>query len=68
MVLAGGGGTNDEFGALIALCRRCGALELWLEVRDSNVRARSIYAHLGFAQDCAEPDAAAAEGNMAGAQ
>lgn len=46
----GRGHASQLFGALIALCRRCGALELWLEVRDSNVRARSIYAHLGFAQ------------------
>ena len=36
--------------ALIALCRERAAQSLWLEVRQSNERARSIYARLGFVQ------------------
>ena len=36
--------------ALIAQCRAHAALQLWLEVRESNARARAIYARLGFAQ------------------
>ena len=36
--------------ALIALCRAQSAQSLWLEVRQSNERARSIYARLGFVQ------------------
>ena len=36
--------------ALIALCREQAAQALWLEVRQSNERARSIYARLGFVQ------------------
>jgi [ribosomal protein S18]-alanine N-acetyltransferase len=35
--------------ALVALCRRLGARQLWLEVRQSNLRARRIYARFGFA-------------------
>jgi len=35
---------------LIALCREQLANELWLEVRESNARARRIYARLGFEQ------------------
>jgi ribosomal-protein-alanine N-acetyltransferase len=35
---------------LIALCRAHAAQKLWLEVRESNARARSIYARLGFVQ------------------
>jgi ribosomal-protein-alanine N-acetyltransferase len=35
---------------LIALCREQLAHELWLEVRESNARARRIYARLGFEQ------------------
>ena len=34
--------------ALIGLCQAHAARELWLEVRESNVRARSIYERLGF--------------------
>ena len=36
--------------ALIALCRAHAARELWLEVRESNLRALRIYQRLGFAQ------------------
>lgn len=35
---------------LTALCREHAARQLWLEVRESNVRARAIYARLGFVQ------------------
>jgi ribosomal-protein-alanine N-acetyltransferase len=34
---------------LVALCRAKGALQLWLEVRESNAHARAIYEHCGFA-------------------
>jgi ribosomal-protein-alanine N-acetyltransferase len=34
--------------ALIPLCREHAARELWLEVRDSNERARAMYLRLGF--------------------
>jgi ribosomal-protein-alanine N-acetyltransferase len=34
--------------ALIALCRSRHARQLWLEVRESNARARSIYLKRGF--------------------
>lgn len=33
---------------LCALCRERGAQQLWLEVRESNLRARAIYEHYGF--------------------
>jgi len=33
---------------LVALCRERHAHELWLEVRESNVRAKSLYARYGF--------------------
>ena len=36
--------------ALAALCGALHARELWLEVRASNARARSMYERLGFAQ------------------
>ncbi len=36
--------------ALIGLCRRQRARELWLEVRASNIRARAMYERLGFLQ------------------
>ena len=36
--------------ALIRLCREHLAHELWLEVRESNTRARGIYERLGFTQ------------------
>jgi [ribosomal protein S18]-alanine N-acetyltransferase len=36
--------------ALIARCREHAAHALWLEVRQSNARARAIYARLGFVQ------------------
>ena len=38
------------FDALLGLCQDSRCLELWLEVRPSNVKARSIYDHLGFVQ------------------
>lgn len=34
---------------LVDLCRQRGALELWLEVRVSNLRARALYERYGFA-------------------
>ena len=37
-------------GALAELCRRRGARQLWLEVRESNDRARAIYRRHGFAE------------------
>ena len=36
--------------ALLALCRTHRAGTLWLEVRESNARARAIYERIGFAQ------------------
>jgi len=33
---------------LVGLCRQRGARELWLEVRESNTRARALYARYGF--------------------
>jgi [ribosomal protein S18]-alanine N-acetyltransferase len=36
--------------ALIARCREQAARALWLEVRQSNARARAIYGRLGFVQ------------------
>ena len=35
---------------LVALCRERGARQLWLEVRQSNERARSLYLRYGFRQ------------------
>ena len=35
---------------LVALCRRQQARQLWLEVRESNARARRIYEFFGFAE------------------
>jgi [ribosomal protein S18]-alanine N-acetyltransferase len=35
---------------LVALCRRQDARQLWLEVRESNARARRIYERFGFAE------------------
>ena len=34
--------------ALVALCRERGARQLWLEVRESNARARALYLRYGF--------------------
>lgn len=34
--------------ALVSLCRERGARQLWLEVRESNARARTIYLRRGF--------------------
>ncbi|HZE90426.1 MAG TPA: ribosomal protein S18-alanine N-acetyltransferase [Rhizobacter sp.] len=34
---------------LRALCRDQGALQIWLEVRESNARARAVYERYGFA-------------------
>ena len=36
--------------ALVDRCRSRGAAQLWLEVRESNVRARAIYARYRFAE------------------
>ena len=46
----GHGHARTLIDALIALCHRHKARELWLEVRVSNERARAMYLHLGFAQ------------------
>ena len=35
---------------LVAECRRRGLIQLWLEVRMSNERARTVYARYGFAE------------------
>ena len=34
---------------LVTLCRQQGARQLWLEVRESNLRARRVYERFGFA-------------------
>lgn len=41
---------RDMLDALVALCRERGAKQLWLEVRESNQRARAIYRRRGFAE------------------
>ena len=46
----GRGHARHMLDALVALCRADRAEQLWLEVRESNVPARSIYTHLGFEQ------------------
>ena len=46
----GRGHARRMIAALIELCHEQLANELWLEVRESNVRARDIYARLGFTQ------------------
>jgi len=46
----GRGHARRMIDALIALCRDDRAHELWLEVRETNAAARSIYTHLGFEQ------------------
>jgi len=46
----GRGHARQMIDALIALCREQLAHELWLEVRESNARARAIYTRLGFEQ------------------
>ncbi|HET9644417.1 MAG TPA: ribosomal protein S18-alanine N-acetyltransferase [Burkholderiaceae bacterium] len=35
---------------IVARARGCGALSLWLEVRESNLRARTLYDRYGFVQ------------------
>jgi ribosomal-protein-alanine N-acetyltransferase len=35
---------------LVGLCRERGARQLWLEVRQSNERARALYLRYGFRQ------------------
>jgi ribosomal-protein-alanine N-acetyltransferase len=46
----GRGHARHMIDALIGLCRDHLAHELWLEVRESNARARAIYVRLGFEQ------------------
>jgi [ribosomal protein S18]-alanine N-acetyltransferase len=46
----GQGHARTLIDALVALCRRQRATSLWLEVRASNVRAKAMYEHLGFAR------------------
>jgi len=44
------GHARHMIAALVALCREHTAQQLWLEVRESNARARAIYTRLGFLQ------------------
>lgn len=44
----GRGHGRSMLDALVALCRTMHARQLWLEVRESNERARSLYTHYGF--------------------
>ena len=44
------GHARHMIAALLALCREHTAQQLWLEVRESNARARAIYTRLGFLQ------------------
>jgi ribosomal-protein-alanine N-acetyltransferase len=46
----GRGHARRMMAALIAQCRAESAHALWLEVRESNERARSIYQRMGFVQ------------------
>ena len=46
----GRGHARRMLDALVVLCRADRAEQLWLEVRESNAQARSIYTHLGFEQ------------------
>lgn len=46
----GRGHARFMFDALIALSAAQGAHDLWLEVRESNARARAAYLHFGFTQ------------------
>jgi [ribosomal protein S18]-alanine N-acetyltransferase len=49
-VVQGRGHGRHMIASLIALCRAHAARQLWLEVRESNARARAIYTRLGFVQ------------------
>jgi [ribosomal protein S18]-alanine N-acetyltransferase len=42
----GRGHARHMMASLVTLCRECAARELWLEVRDSNARARAIYTRM----------------------
>lgn len=44
----GCGHARHMLDALVRGCRREGLAQLWLEVRDSNARARSLYRRYGF--------------------
>ena len=44
------GHARHMIAALMAMCGARAARQLWLEVRESNARARAIYARLGFVQ------------------
>jgi len=46
----GQGHARRMIAVLVGLCREHAAHELWLEVRESNGRARGIYTRLGFTQ------------------
>lgn len=46
----GRGHARTMLDALCRLARRSGCLQLWLEVRVSNVRARALYVRYGFAE------------------
>ncbi len=46
----GRGLARHMIAALMVMCRERAAWQLWLEVRESNARARAIYARLGFVQ------------------
>ncbi|MGM9516052.1 ribosomal protein S18-alanine N-acetyltransferase [Roseateles sp. DB2] len=46
----GRGHARTMLDALCRLCRQSGCLQLWLEVRQSNERARRLYRHYGFTE------------------
>ena len=46
----GRGHARQMLDALCRLCRQCGCLQLWLEVRLGNERARQLYRRYGFAE------------------
>lgn len=48
--LQGRGHARTLLDALYRLCRQSGCLQLWLEVRESNERARQLYRRQGFAE------------------
>ena len=46
----GRGHAREMLDALCQLCRQTGCLQLWLEVRESNARARQLYRRYGFSE------------------
>jgi len=51
----GRGHAHRMLDELVALCRERSAQQLWLEVRESNARARSLYLRYGFKHIGARP-------------